>query len=594
MTRLRRLSAASLGVGVFALLVIATVGAFFVTQRLKRSKPVVRDVSLPVYISPNGDGRKDRIRISFFLPRRDRVTVSMVDRGGDEVRRLADDRRMRRGRHSFVWRGRDARGLVPEDGVYFLRVALRRQGRATTAPRGVQLVTVPPEPKLVSVRPARIRPGGERLVRVRFRGPSNPPPLFSVYRTDGGKAKLVDRFAGFRESQTGQWDATDERGRPVPPGTYAFAVTVQNRARVAGSSPARLPPEPGATAPGTGVTVTRLQAAGPLEPVRAGRVARIALTDARGRVSWSLRRLAGGRPLRRGNAGRRTARVAIPRRARTGLHVVHLRTRSGATARVPLAIAGRAEAPVLVVLPALTWQGLNPVDDDADGFPNTLLSESSVAAARPFGFGRLPRPLRRETAPLLRFLDEQRLRYELTTDLALARGSASRIEGHRGVLFAGSELWLTEAVDRRLRAYADGGGRVASFGSDAFRRTVEVSAARLSDPSPRQETNVFGEQTEPARSEAAPLVVHRDAAGIFGGSDGFVGLFTRFEQQRSLVAGTEPLTAAGRDPERPAFVAYRLGRGMVVRVGTPQWARAIEDDSEVAAATGAIWDLLSE
>ena len=39
MTALRRVSTASLGVGVFALLVIATVGAFFVTQRLKRSKP---------------------------------------------------------------------------------------------------------------------------------------------------------------------------------------------------------------------------------------------------------------------------------------------------------------------------------------------------------------------------------------------------------------------------------------------------------------------------------------------------------------------------------------------------------------------------
>ena len=593
MTAVRRLSAGALGVGVFALLVVATVGAFFVTQRLKRSNPVVRDVSLPVYISPNGDGRKDRIRIAFFLPRRDRVTVSMVDRGGDEVRRLADDRRLRRGRHSFVWRGRDSAGRVPEDGVYFLRVALRRQGRATTAPRGVQLVTAAPRPRLLSVRPPRIRPGSDRLVRIRFRGPSNPTPLFSVYRTGGGKPELVDRFLGAQGSQTAQWDGTDERGRPVAPGSYAFAVTVQNRARVSGSDPSRLPPEPGAATAGTGVTVSGLEAAGPLEPVGAGRVARFEVTRPRRALRWTLRRIGDGRAVRRGRTRARVLRVALPRRTREGLYIVHIRSRGGAAARVPLAVAGRAEKPVLVVVPALAWQGLNPVDDDADGFPNTLLSDSSVGAARPFAHGRLPAALRRETAPLLRFLDAERLRYRLTTDLALARGSGPPIERHRGVLFAGSALWLTEEVDRRLREYVDGGGRVASFGTDAFRRTVQVNATRLSDPSPRQDANVFGEQTDAVSSEAAPLVVHRDTAGIFGGSDGYVGLFTRFEQQRSLVSGTEAIAAAGRDPEHPAFVAYRLGRGTVVRVGTPQWASAVEDDSEVAAATRAIWNLLS-
>ena len=593
MTAIRRLSAGAMGVAVFGLLVVATVGAFFVAQRLKRSKPVVRDVSLPVYISPNGDGRKDKIRIGFVLPRRDRVTVSMVDRGGDEVRRLADDRRLRRGRHWFVWRGRDNSGSVPEDGVYFLRVALRRQGRATIAPRGVQLVTAPPKPKLASVRPARIRPGSDRLVRIRYRGPSNPPPLFSVYRTGAGKPRLVDRFAGFLGRRTAQWDATDERGRPVPPGTYAFAVTVQNRARVSGSSPVRLPPDAAAAAAGTGVTVATIEAAGPLEPVRPGRAARIELSGPRRPVTWTLRRSGAERVVRRGRARSRVVRVDLPRQARAGLYVAAIRRRGGATARVPIAVPGRAEEPVLVVLPTIAWQGLNPADDDADGFPNTLLSDSSVGAARAFAFGRLPAALRRETAPLLRFLDSEGLRYELTTDLALARNSAPRLEGHRGVLFAGSELWLTEAVDRRLRDYVDGGGRVASFGTDAFRRTVQVSAARLSDPSPRQDANVFGEQTEPASSEAAPLVVHRDTGGIFAGSDGYVGLFTRFEQQRAIVSGTEAITAAGRDPDHPAFVAYRLGRGTVVRVGTPQWAAAIEDDSEVAAATRATWNLLS-
>jgi hypothetical protein len=248
---------------------------------------------------------------------------------------------------------------------------------------------------------------------------------------------------------------------------------------------------------------------------------------------------------------------------------------------------------VLVVLPAISWQGLNPVDDDGNGFPDTLPVSPSVGLARPLAFGRLPAPLLRETAPLLRYLDGQRLRYDLTTDLALARGAGPPLAGHRGVLFAGSELWLTEALDSELRGYVDRGGRVASFGADAFRRTVRLTASTLSDPSARQETNVFAEATRRARSEAAPLVVHADKLGLFAASDGFVGLFTRFEQQQSIVSGARTLAAAGRDPRHPAFVAYRLGKGVVVRAGAPGWARAIRGEPEVAAATRATWALLS-
>ena len=52
-------------------------------------------------------------------------------------------------------------------------------------------------------------------------------------------------------------------------------------------------------------------------------------------------------------------------------------------------------------------------------------------------------------------------------------------------------------------------------------------------------------------------------------TDGFVGLFTRFEQSRRRVSGANLQSSAGRDPEHPAFVAYQLGRGLVVRTGTP-------------------------
>jgi hypothetical protein len=248
---------------------------------------------------------------------------------------------------------------------------------------------------------------------------------------------------------------------------------------------------------------------------------------------------------------------------------------------------------VLLVLPAITWQGLNPIDADADGFPDTLDTSRSIALNRPFAYGRLPAGFRAEAA-LARFLDGRKLRYDLTTDLALARGDGPKLTGRPGVVFAGSERWFTEALDGELRDYVEGDGKVVSFGTDAFRRTVEVANDRLSGPSPAQDTNALGEQTGPTSSAAAPLVVDTDTLGLFGGTDGYVGLFTRFEQSQARVGGADVVAAASRDPKHPAFVAYKLGDGLVVRVGTPEWGQALADgDPEVSRVTANIWSQLS-
>jgi hypothetical protein len=313
-------------------------------------------------------------------------------------------------------------------------------------------------------------------------------------------------------------------------------------------------------------------------------------------VRWALTPLGSRRPLKRGTGRAPALAIRVPRRARKGVYLVALSSRSGATV-VPLAVRARAgggAASVLVVLPTITWQGLNPVDADSDGFPDTLDDAPAVSVDRPFASGRLPAGFGSEIKPLLRFLATNRLPYDLTTDLALARGTGPRFDHRRGVVFAGSERWFTEPLDARLRDYVDGGGRVASFGSDSFRRTVALSSTQLSDPSPAQEANPLGEQTAPASSAAAPLVVNPgDALGLFAGTDGFVGLFTRFEQSRGRVSGANLQASAGRDPKHPAFVAYQLGNGLVVRVGTPQWSASLSTDSEVARVTTNLWSLLS-
>jgi N,N-dimethylformamidase beta subunit-like protein/flagellar hook capping protein FlgD len=578
---------------VFVLLVVATVAAFFVTQRLKRSSPVVRHVMLPLYISPNGDGRKDTAVIRFRLPKADdRVTVSMVDANGDEVRRLAD-RRMSKGRHHVVWNGRDSSAAILRDGFYYLRVVLSGQGRGTIARRGIHLVTAKPVPKLLTVSPARIHTGGREPVTIKFSGPANPAPVFSVYRTDAGPPRLVQRFAGAVGSTSGTWDGRIG-GRPAPAGTYAFAVTVENRALVAGSAPQKLPPTAAGAQPNSGVTIGGLVATAPLDAVPAGRGADITVGGATGRVRFALTPLGGGRPLRRGVGQAPVLRIAVPGSAATGVYMLRLSAGAGA-ARVPVAVRGRsAAARVLVVLPAITWQGLNGVDDDADGFPDTLDDARSIPVSRPLAGGRPPARFGSEVAPLIGFLASNHLRYDITTDVALAAGRGPGFGGHRGVAFAGSERWFTEELDRRLRAYVEHGGRVASFGTDALRRTVTLTTTRLADPGPPQETNVLGEQTGAASSAAAPLVVNPgDTLALFSGTDGFVGLFTRFEQSRRRVAGAKVEASAGRDPSNPAFVAYTLGRGLVVRTGTPQWSRMLATDTEVAAVTKSLWSLLS-
>jgi hypothetical protein len=588
-----RVSFTAVATAVFALLVVATVGAFFVTQRLKRAAPVIRHIKLPRYLSPNGDGRKDRAVIKFLLPKSDdRVTVSITDANGDEVRRLAQ-RRLVRGRHRFVWDGRGGPGKVLPDGVYYLRVVVSGEGRGTITRRGMQLKTSRPVPKLVSASPSRIRPGGRESVRLRFLGPADPKPVFSVYRTDSGRARLVTGFTGATRSHEAVWDGR-VGGRPAPAGSYAFAVTVQNRALVAGSSPSRLPPTAQTAQPGTGVTIAGLAAVPPLEPIPAGSAARIAVAGATGRVRWSLVPVGAGRALRRGVGQAPVVVVGVPRAARSGAYVLRLSARAG-NAQVPVAVRGRsASRRVLVVLPAISWQGRNPLDDDSDGFPDTLDSSSAVPLSRPLAKGRLPVGFASEVAPLLRYLTANRLPFDLTTDVALANGHRPGFGGHGGVVFAGTARWFSEALDRRLRDYVERGGRVASFGTDAFRRTVGITPTQLTGPSPPQDTNVLGEQTSPAASAAAPLVVNPgDSLGLFSATDGYVGLFTRFEQSRRRVGGTRVLASAGRDPAHPAFVAYRLGRGLVVRAGTPQWSAMLSSDAEVANVTKSLWSLLS-
>jgi hypothetical protein len=257
-----------LSTGAFAVLVAATIGAFFVTQHLKVTDPLIQGYPRPVpgVINPlHGvpciDGRNSgSTTISFYLQRRsDDVIVSVVDDAdGAVVRTVADGRHMHKDVRNpdgvFHWDGRLTDGSVAPDGTYYFRVSLIHQNQTidlTDVP--VKVKTVPPHPVVVSVSPSVIpTSSGRRNVTIRYAGNENRLATVLIYRTDVlGGPRLVKAFLA--KGQTAVWDGMI-RQRPAPAGTYLVALEVSDAACNTGRWPPRLPPTPAETAR-AGVTV---------------------------------------------------------------------------------------------------------------------------------------------------------------------------------------------------------------------------------------------------------------------------------------------------------------------------------------------------
>src|SRR3954451_16149752 len=483
---------------VFAALALATFAAFFVAQQLKSEFPlVIRFAATPGDFSPNRDGFGDYTFVGFDLSRSAEVKFSIVDPDGREVRTFVDGKRLA-GDHKYryLWHGRDDRGRPLPNGTYRMRLIRKDEGRVINSLKDVVIDTRPPRVFLTSAKPDVISPGArgrEGPVRIRYRGPRNKHPEFRIFRTDHGPPRVVARFRG-DEHKGATWHGTT-RGRVAADGDYAFTVTVRDKAGNQAVAPRDIPTAVSAR-PGTGVSVRRLTLAGPVRASRPGALVKLRAGPGRRRFRFSLTRLGSARVLRRGTRRGGPFRVRIPARARTGVYLVT--TRAGAGRAVwPVAVSRPARRGPLVVLPAIAWQALNPVDDDLDGFSDTLADSRSVPLGRPFS-GSLPAGFRGQVAPLLRFLDARRLQYELTTDLDLDP------RGHTGVALAGSERWLTGSAQRALRAYTQRGGRVASFG-ELPRREVEIRRGRLVD---RGATAVLG-RTGLVREPPAPLTVQK-------------------------------------------------------------------------------------
>jgi hypothetical protein len=271
--------------------------------------------------------------------------------------------------------------------------------------------------------------------------------------------------------------------------------------------------------------------------------------------------------------------------------VLALRSGPHSTA-VPLVVRAARPASALVVLPALTWQGLNPVDDDGDGVPNTLSRGLPIALARVFADG-LP-PGFGDEAALLAFLDSTHHAYDLTTDLGLIDGVGPRLSGHRLVVLAGTEEWLPHAELSPLHSYVAGGGHLLSFGIGSLLRQVTISGGQALDPTPPAAADPFGASPRPVVTNNRELIgVISDDLGIFSTTS---GVFSGFDSYQPFASGgTRPplRSAAGVSPSAPSIIGYEDRRGIVVDVGLPGFASHLAHDVDAKELVDQTWTVLT-
>ncbi len=613
-----------LPVAAFVALALATIVAFFLVQSLKVSTPLIAGLPKPhpERINPVSGGVCElgghygvkptsyrRMTISFLLLNKaDDVNVAIITPGGTVVDTIGRDRHMAiNQRTKFAWDGRRGDGAFAPPGRYEIQVTLIRQHRTVRIADGdtgaVEPVHV--EDHAAPIRVTGVRADGDepavipqasgRPVAIHFNVIGSARPVIRVYRTDVvGPPQLVNTFHAISQ-RTAFWNGRLADGRPAPQGTYLVGVSARDRACTLSRFPARIPPAVGST-PHAGVTVRYLAAQPPVTAVAPGAVAPVEVDSRRHAYAWRLSRAGSPRVLASGQSTSVGLRVRLPGGA-DALYTLALRYGVHRTA-VPLvsgvASASGSPAPtgrVLVVLPGLTWQGENPVDDDGDGIPNTLTAGTPIRLARPYTRG-LPAGFADE-AGLLAYLRSAGLRFSLATDLTLVSGGASLLRDYSGAVLAGSETWLPGATGSALSSWVEQGGHLLSFGIDALQRTVTVSGSKALDPSAAHAVDMLLARPDAVRSTGgALLLVDRNRQGLFSSSAQALSGFRRFQAFGPVQAPARLLTSAGVSPGAPAVIGYALGRGGVVDVGLSGFGAALARNVTARDLVDRAWRLL--
>ena len=240
----------------------------------------------------------------------------------------------------------------------------------------------------------------------------------------------------------------------------------------------------------------------------------------------------------------------------------------------------------------MTWQGRNPVDDDGDGEPNLLSTGGPVKLARVLG-SPLPARFALQEKPIMSWLGRNRYRYDLTTDYGLARGRGPKLEGHSGVLLVGDTVWLPPAVASKLRNFVADGGTLVEAGTDSLLRSVTLTKkANLVRPLPAATADIFGSTLEPAAKGNFDVTAGDDEIDLFRGTSGLFNNYAAIEATKT-VPEAKPLASAVTPEGALTIVAFRVGKGTVIRFGLPQLPSRLTTDPDVQGLMTRSWQLLS-
>jgi hypothetical protein len=475
----------------------------------------------------------------------------------------------------------------------------------------ITVTTRPPQPQVTGVRvtgthalaPAVISPtAADQTVTIHFTSGNYRDARIRILRTGlPGGPRQVFAFGANPRLGAQTWDGRIH-GRPAPAGTYLVGLRVTDQACVVGTFPVVADPPPGST-PHAGVSIRYLAAQPPLAPTTAGSRTTVYIDSRREPYSWKL--FAAGRPkvLAHGSVGAGAAAAGQAYRLSVklpalgaGLYALAVRSRGYRTAVPLVAAAGgrRAAARVLVVVPALTWQGRNPVDDNGDGLPDTLAAGDQIRLDRPLVDG-FPADLANEQG-LLSYLTSQHDAYQLTTDVALAEGVGPKLAGHSGVILDGTFGWLPATLATRLRSFAAHGGAVVAAGAQSLRATARLGTSAgqptAGPPSAQLTTDPFGAKRGTLKPQPGQLItVLTDQLGIFGSSLAFAGLQSNETIQPP--AGV-PESLAGVADGYPSIAGFRLDHGTVVEIGVHDFGAALRHNVDAQELIGRLWPLLSQ
>jgi flagellar hook assembly protein FlgD len=359
----------------FALLALATVGAFFLVQALKTDPPLVWAAPHPQpnVIDPVHGHECTSVAGTRFNYRESAITISVhnsdtvgiyivssKDPAGNPKATISSGTPMRGGpQHvypkTFVWNGRLADGQPAAPGLYYFRIVLEHQGRSVNISEyPVRVITQRPHAKILSVRtlearsgtattgtattmsstavtatattgtqtsdltpvqgPAVLSPPHGHGVRITYTSGNYSRVWLDIYRTDvAGHPEFVRKIPVDGLKRSRNWTTWDGEidGEPAPAGTYLIGITARNQACDQATWPATIPPVPGTTG-GAGVTIRYLSVTPPLTPTTSGSHATVAVDSPVAGFSWSLHHPGSSKTLVSGIGATGSSEIQVP------------------------------------------------------------------------------------------------------------------------------------------------------------------------------------------------------------------------------------------------------------------------------------------